>query len=114
MFKIEHTIHPTYGKELFTIDDVLLNPQLGEISIDKLKSNKELDEYPKIKKLLIDLVEEGFSLYAELGLFDEENLISGLCDLIAIKNDSYIILDWKTNKIPIIKIAGYFEKDMQG
>lgn len=114
LFKIEHKIHPTYGKELFTIDDVLLNPQLGEINIDKLKSNKELDEYPKIKKLLIDLVEEGFSLYAELGLFDEENLISGLCDLIAIKNDSYIILDWKTNKIPIIKIAGYFEKDMQG
>lgn len=107
-------IHPQYGRELFTIDDILENPQYGKINIDKMIDNGELEEYPKIKDLLIHLVKEGFNLYAELGLFDEGYLISGLCDLIAIKDNEYFILDWKTNKIPISKKAGYFEKDIMG
>ena len=106
--------HDEYGVQLFTIDDVLLNPEYGRVDIDKLMNDVFWEDYPKIKDLLVHLVKQDFNLYAELGLFDEANGISGLCDLIAIKDNEYYILDWKTNKVPILKEAGYFEKDNQG
>ena len=103
------------GISLFTIDDVLSNPTYGVISLEKLQQSVVYTDYPEVYKLLVVLVEKGFSLYVEIGLFDFEYKVSGLGDIIPINltTKECYVLDWKTNKIPIIKIAGYYEKDNQ-
>lgn len=104
-----------YGKRLYTIDDVVEDKfNFGKIDLQKLITNNELDDYPEIKDMLIILVKDGFELYAELGLFNYKYKISGLGDIVPIRGNEFFMLDWKTNKVPIINKAGYFEKDEAG
>jgi hypothetical protein len=103
------------GYTLFTIDDIINNPEYGVIDIDKLNASDLKVIYPEIYDALLIFINKGYSIYVELGLFDFEYKISGLGDIIPIhiKNKHFFVLDWKTNKIPIIKTAGYFDKDNQ-
>ena len=50
----------------------------------------------------------------EVGVYNTELLVSGKLDLIAVKGNTFIIIDWKTNKDDIRYESGYFEKDLQG
>ena len=47
------------------------------------------------------MVSMGFEIYAEIGVYHPEYLISGLVDILFVKGDEFFILDWKTNKAPI-------------
>ena len=104
-----------YGVRLYTIDDVVnKDSNFGKMDLAKLIENRELDDYPEIKDMLIVLVKDGFEIYAELGLFNTKYRISGLGDIIPIRKNEFYMLDWKTNKVPIVNRAGYFEKDEAG
>ena len=109
------TIITDYGHSLFTIDDIMLNPNYGRIDLYKLKKSEIYTEYPEVYNSLVSLINQGFSIYVEIGLFDFDNKISGLGDIIPIHLERrvFMVLDWKTNKVPITKVAGYYEKDNQ-
>lgn len=96
---------------LYTIDDILIDHNYGSVDLDyfiKIELNKQ---YPKIYATIVELFKNGFKLYAEIGVYESRYLISGMIDLLAVKNDNFIIIDWKTNKAPIKFEAGYFNKD---
>jgi hypothetical protein len=52
--------------------------------------------------------------YSEIGAFNSDYLISGLIDILLVKGNSFIILDWKTNRDNISELSGYYEKDEYG
>ena len=56
----------------------------------------------------------GFEIYAEIGVYHPEYLISGLVDILFVKGDEFFILDWKTNKAPIRFEGGYWTKKADG
>lgn len=102
------------GGRLFTVYELLNNPRFGELDLDDFVKAGVKDRFPRIFKIVKALVDDGYKLYAEIGVFSVEYLISGLIDLFAIKGNSFVIVDWKTNKYPIQFAGGYYEKDNSG
>ncbi len=100
--------------QLFTIEDVLLTPEVGKLNLNYFINTGVKDKYPKIYNIIETLVNDRWNVYSELGVFNNDSLISGLIDIIFIKGKSFIILDWKTNKNPIRFEAGYWAKDNNG
>lgn len=98
---------------IFTIPDIVSNPVVGRVSLEKLKSLSLDKRYPLIYNTIKALVKEGWKIYAEIGTYSADLLISGLVDLLLVKDDKFIIIDWKTNKAPISFKSGYYEKDAQ-
>ncbi len=95
---------------LYTIDDIIKNNISGRINIEAFTEALN-DRYPKIVAIIEWYVEKGYHLYAEVGVYDPTYLISGMIDLLAIKDDSFVILDWKTNKDEIKFESGYYKKN---
>lgn len=98
---------------MFTVEYIVDNPNstLGYINIEYLISSGFKDKYPKIFKLLVSFVNEGWRIFSESVVYHPIFLVAGLIDVILIKGDNFILLDWKTNKSPIQFKSGYYEKD---
>lgn len=99
---------------IYTVDDILKNPEIGEVDLAAFEKSGIKDNYPKLYAILETLVADGYRLYAEVTAYYTLKLVCGRLDLLAVKGDSFIILDWKTNKAPITFTPGYFEKDNNG
>lgn len=99
---------------IHTIPSILNNPSYGRIDYSYFLTSGIKDKYPTIYQAITILHNQGFSFYAEIGVFSISHLISGLIDLLAIKGNLFYIIDWKTNKAPIRWEAGYYEKDNFG
>lgn len=99
---------------IFTIPDIITNPIVGQITLDKLWELELDTKYPIIFNLISKFVEDGWKIYSEIGVYNKDYLISGLIDLLLVKDDSFVIMDWKTNKSDIMYKSGYFEKDEHG
>jgi hypothetical protein len=86
------------------------NLPLNKINSEKLIS--ELSIHPKIKQLLENLVNKGYTLYAEHRVYSYDHLVSGTIDLLCINDKKeFIIVDWKTNKDEIKFESGYYKKE---
>ncbi len=100
---------------LCTIVDILQDNNFGKLSLDYFVKTEINTTYPLIFNSIKSLHELGYNIYAESGVFDFTRLISGLIDLLFLKdNKVFIIGDYKTNKSDIKYEAGYFEKDNNG
>lgn len=99
---------------IFTIPDIVDNPIVGQITIGKLRELGLDSKYPIIFGIIEGFVLDGWRLYSEIGVYSSEHLISGLIDLLLVKDDMFFIIDWKTNRAPISFKSGYFEKDHHG
>lgn len=107
--------NPNYTKNrIYTIEDILHNPTYGRLDFDFFISSGIKDRYPKIFTIISVLHDQGYVFYAEIGVFDMSALVSGLIDLLAVKDTIFYIIDWKTNKAPIKYEAGYFVKNKYG
>lgn len=108
--------------ELYTIDTILENYNSGRLDLDYFVKTGIDKKYPEIYFLIRTLVEKGWRIYSEIGVYSYELLISGLIDILLIKDDSFIILDWKTNKDSLVPYndsvnmfkSGYYKKDKNG
>lgn len=89
-----------WKKEIKDLDS-LANSDLRFISID-------------IYNYLVILINNGWTLYTEYRVYLQEHLIAGTIDLLAIKGDDFIIVDWKTNKDELHFKSGYYKKKWQG
>ena len=110
--KVQDTLF--INDKIYTIPDILDNPGFGKVDLDYFKSTGLDTKYPTIYNALEGLAKAGYSLYAEIGVYNSDFLISGLIDILAIKDKFFIIVDWKTNKAPIKFEAGWWEKDRDG
>lgn len=99
---------------IYTIDNIVEKHNYGKVNIEYFIKSGIKEKYPKIYELLYGFVSNGFKIYAEIGVYDSKNLISGLIDILLIKGEEFIILDWKTNKAPIRFESGYYEKQLDG
>lgn len=107
-----NNVNNKINNRLYTIDDILIDHNFGKVDIEYFIKIELDKKYPVIYKNIVLLVNSGFSLYAEIGVYESRYLISGMIDLLAVKGNKFIIIDWKTNKAPIMFKSGYFKKDV--
>lgn len=97
--------------EMFTIADLVnIDLNIKEMSV---KDFIELTEnrYPDIYNVLGWYVARGYHIYAEIGAFLIDYLVSGTIDVLLLRDDCHVIGDWKTNRGGLIFESGYFRKD---
>jgi len=108
------------GKRLFindriyTIEDILQHHQYGIVSIDYFIKKGLHERYPDIFAILKWHHDNGYRIYSEIGVFNNELMVSGLIDILLVKGNSFRILDWKTNKAKLHFDSGYYKRDSDG
>jgi hypothetical protein len=94
----------------YSISDLRDNKDIGEMSLDAFY-NKIGKKYPIIFKAIKYYVDLGFKIFSEINVYDPINLISGTIDVLLVKDDMFVIIDWKTNRNEIKFESGYYKKD---
>lgn len=97
--------------EMITVADIptiLSNYRLLDLSeFIELTENK----YPQIYEVFQRYTDNGYQIYAEIGTFLIDFLVSGTIDVLLLREDKFVIGDWKTNRGGLKFEAGYFKKD---
>lgn len=86
---------------------------LGNYRLLDLSEFIELTEnkYPQIYEVFQRYTDNGYQIYAEIGTFLIDFLVSGTIDVLLLREDKFVIGDWKTNRGGLKFEAGYFKKD---
>lgn len=88
------------------------NPVWGYLlDLDLFAKSPLAIKYPKIFNTIKSFVEKGWKLFAEKRVYLYEYLIAGTIDLLLVKGDQFIIIDWKTNKDRLHFDSGYYKKE---
>lgn len=106
-----NNVNKTVTNRLYTVDDIIKDHNFGTVNLDYFIKTGLDKQYPLIYKNIKGLINLGYKLYAEIGVYESRYLISGMIDLLVVKDNNFLIIDWKTNKSPIRFEAGYFKKD---
>lgn len=97
--------------EMITIADI---PNI-DINIKELDVKEFIDltenKYPEIYKVFNYYTNNGYKIYSEIGAFLIDYLISGTIDVLCIRDDQFVIGDWKTNRGGLKFESGYYKKD---
>ena len=99
---------------IYTIDDILDNHDFGKVNIDYFKDSKIDERYPEIYNVLAYHANNDWDIYAEVGVYNPNLIVSGLIDVFMKKGNLFRILDWKTNKRKLLFEAGYYKRDQFG
>lgn len=92
-----------------TVADI---PNLTPIPLDLDKFiSATNNKYPEIYEVFEYYINKGYTLYSEIGVYLPEYLLSGTIDVLAIRHDRFVILDWKTNKDGLHFTSGFYRKD---
>ena len=97
--------------EMITVADI--PTILGNYRLLDLSEFIELTEnkYPQIYEVFQHYTANGYQIYAEIGTFLIDFLVSGTIDVLLLREDKFVIGDWKTNRGGLKFEAGYFKKD---
>lgn len=97
--------------EMITVADI--PTILGNYRLLDLSEFIELTEnkYPQIYEVFQRYTDNGYQTYAEIGTFLIDFLVSGTIDVLLLREDKFVIGDWKTNRGGLKFEAGYFKKD---
>ena len=97
--------------EMITVADLPnINMHVKELNIKEFIDSTE-NKYPDIYKIFEYYTNAGYKIYSEIGAFLIDFLISGTIDVLCIRDDQFIIGDWKTNRGGLQFEAGYYKKD---
>lgn len=101
---------------IYTLDTVIDDKSFGRIDLDFFEKIGIRERYPEIYKTIAYYTKLGFYIYAEMGVYHADLLVSGLIDVPMINWDTneFIILDWKTNKDKLHFKAGYYKRTKLG
>ena len=80
------------------------------LDLDKFKEATNY-KYKEIYEVFEFYINKGYTIYSEIGTFLPNYLVSGTIDVLAIRPDRFVILDWKTNKDGLHFTSGYYKKD---
>lgn len=69
------------------------------------------NKYEEVYRVFNFYINKGYTIYSEIGAFLIDYLISGTIDLFLIREQDFVILDWKTNRNGLQFESGYFKKD---
>jgi len=107
-YKIERKLK---HKQIYTIEDVLEDETIGVLDLKSPKMLEIKKNFPMIYLTFEILKENGFRILSEVGVFNLKYGVSGLIDILAVKEDEFKIVDWKTNNDTIVFNAGYWIHD---
>jgi len=99
--------------DMITVADIPnLNMHIKQLDIkDFIEATQ--NKYPEIYSVLQWYIERDYKIYAEIGAFLIDFLLSGMIDLLLIREDNFHIGDWKTNRGGLIFESGYYKKDKE-
>lgn len=69
------------------------------------------NKYPDVYKVFDYYISNGYKIYSEIGIFLPHVLISGTIDILILREDQFVIGDWKTNRGGLKFESGYYKKD---
>jgi hypothetical protein len=99
------------GGRMITIQDIAeLNNNVQTLDMELFMASTNY-RYPNIYKNFNSLIELGYNIYSEIGVYMQDSLISGCIDVPCISERGFCIVDWKTNKDGIKTESGYYRKD---
>lgn len=97
--------------EMITIADLPnINLNVKQLDIKEFIDATE-NKYPQVYDIFHYYTNAGYKIYAEIGAFLMDFFISGTIDVLCIRDDKFVIGDWKTNRGGLKFEAGYYKKD---
>lgn len=103
-------LHRSSG-EMVTIADIPdIHCNIKQLNLSDFIAITE-NKYAEIYRVLKYYIDNGYKIYAEIGGFLIDYLLSGTIDLLLIRDDQFVIGDWKTNRGGLKFTAGYYKKD---
>lgn len=97
--------------EMITVADLPnINLNVKQLDVKEFIDATE-NKYPKIYEIFDYYTNAGYKIYAEIGAFLIDFLLSGTIDVLCIRDDQFVIGDWKTNRGGLKFEAGYYKKD---
>lgn len=88
---------------------------IPSLKVKPLDVNKFIEatdnKYPEIYEVFQYYTERGYTIYSEIGVFLIDYLISGTIDILCVRDDQFVVLDWKTNRDGLKFESGYYKKD---
>lgn len=97
--------------EMVTIADIPnINSAVKPLDVKEFIDATE-NKYPQIYDVFNKYLAQGYTIYSEIGMFLIDYLISGTIDVLLIRDDRFVIGDWKTNRGGLRFKAGYYKKD---
>lgn len=101
------------GGEMITVADLnTINANYKLLDIKQFKEATD-NKYDNLYEVFEKYTNYGYKIYAEIGMFLIDYLISGTIDVLLVNEweNKAVIGDWKTNRSGLRFIAGYYRKD---
>lgn len=96
---------------MITVADIPnVNANVRQLDIKEFIDATE-NKYPDIYKVFKFYTDRDYKIYSEIGAFLIDTLVSGCIDVLCLREDKFIIGDWKTNRGGLKFKAGYYKKD---
>lgn len=97
--------------EMITVADIPdINMNVKELDVKEFIDATN-NKYPEIYRVFDYYTNAGYKIYSEIGAFLIDFLISGTIDVLCIRDDQFVIGDWKTNRGGLKFESGYYKKD---
>ena len=97
--------------EMITVADIPdINMNVKELDVKEFIDATD-NKYPEIYRVFDYYTNAGYKIYSEIGAFLIDFLVSGTIDVLCIRDDQFVIGDWKTNRGGLKFEAGYYKKD---
>lgn len=110
-FKAIKYLNELGNNQMVTVADLdVIDNHVKVLDIKEFIDRTE-NKYPEIYKVFQYYTERDYKIYSEIGAFLPKYLISGTIDILPIREDGFVILDWKTNRTGLRFQAGYYKKD---
>ena len=102
---------PRKDNTMTTVADInTIDKYIKPIVLDEFIAFTE-NKYPQVYEIFDYYITNGYKIYSEIGVFLPNLLISGTIDILILREDRYLIGDWKTNRGGLKFEAGYYKKD---
>lgn len=97
--------------EMITVADISnIHANVKEMYLDEFIDMTE-GKYPKFYEVFKYYISKGYKIYSEIGAFLIDYLLSGTIDVLLLRDDQFVIGDWKTNRGGLKFESGYYKKD---
>lgn len=98
-------------KSMTTVADINdINDYVKPLDLDAFIEATN-NKYPDVYTVFDYYIKNGYKIYSEIGIFLPSVLVSGTIDILILREDQFVIGDWKTNRGGLLFESGYYKKD---
>lgn len=98
-------------KSMTTVADINdINDYIKPLDLDAFIEATD-NKYPDVYAVFDYYIKNGYKIYSEIGIFLPSVLVSGTIDILILREDQFVIGDWKTNRGGLLFESGYYKKD---